>query len=418
MSFEERLRTTLADDLDRLEVSPGNPAAAQRDGDQLRRRTRWTVGTAAAASVAVVITAATVALQSGEKERTDVAPPPVAAGWAQLPDPPISPRTKGIAAWTGTEAIFLGGETDNICPPNASCVREADHARDGAAYDPETKTWRTIAQAPVPVTAYLQHVMVGDVLVLVADDGSWHAYDASEDEWRDLPGPANPQPYPDLLSALDDKVYALDRRDVVQVLDLETATWSSLPASPHQPKIEAQAVMATPEGITVVGVDATAPNDGRKPSWLLAEVYAGGEWRRLKRSDMIGGYVWHWTGQRLVAPDLDCADGGEVDSYGSCIPQGGTLDPGTGTWAEFTGAPEPGTGGLSVYAADGPLVASYGFVYDDTTGRWTELTVPGTADYDTAAVWADGTLITFGGLQPDKGWGKDALSREVWAFTP
>jgi hypothetical protein len=418
MSFEDRLSTSLVHTLDQLEVPAGDVGAARRAGRRQRRRRTWATGLAVGATLAVV-SAGFALTRGGDDGDGRLDPAPSSPGWTALPDAPIPPRTKGIAAWTGSEAIFLGGETDNICPPNASCKGLQTYARDGAAYDPEAKTWRSLAQAPVPVTAYLQHVMVGDVLVLVADDGSWHAFDASEDQWRDLPAPADPQPYPDQLSALDGKVYALDRRDVVQVLDLDTATWSSLPASPHEPKIEAQTVLATPEGIVVIGVDSTAPNDGRTPSWLLAEAYEKGEWRRLERSDMIGGYVWHWTGTRLVAPDPGCADGGEVDNYGSCVPQGGFLDPGTGTWSHFTSIPEPGDGGLSVFAADGPLVASYGFVYDDTTGTWAKLPVPaGAADYDTAAVWADGDLIAFGGLHSGQGWGKEALSNEAWSWTP
>ena len=118
MSFEDRLRTSLADNLDRLEVSPGDPAAAQRAGDRQRRQRTWTTGLAAAAVLAVVATGVVVARSGDDDGRLD--PAPDTGSWTPLPDAPVSPRTRGLAFWTGSEAVFLGGETGNLCPPTAS----------------------------------------------------------------------------------------------------------------------------------------------------------------------------------------------------------------------------------------------------------------------------------------------------------
>jgi len=417
MSFEERLSTSLARTLDRLEVPPGDVGAARHAGDRQRRQRNWTAGLAATAVLSVVATGVALARTGeGDDGRLDPAP---ATSWTPLPDAPISPRTGGIAVWTGTEAIFLGGEIDNICPRTASCKEPPTYAKDGAAYDPAAGTWRTIAPAPAPVAGYNRSAVVGDNLVLVDEDGGWHAYDASDDRWRELPAQPDGPADPGLLSATDGRIYALGRGDVVQVLDLGTEEWSALPRSPHEPRIEAHLVHATPEGIVVTGVDSTAKNDGTVPSWVFAEVYDGTSWRRLDRSDMVGGYSWHWTGERLVAPDLDCVDGGEVNGYGRCVPQGGILDPGTGAWAKLPDPPEIGAGGWSLQVEDGPLMATYGYVYNDSAGTWTKLTRPdGAPDYQVASVWADGTLIAFGGLDSEHGWDKDALSNRAWSWTP
>jgi len=417
MSFEERLSTSLARTLDRLEVPAGDVGAARRAGDRQRSQRNWTAGLAAAAVLAVVATGVALARTGeGDDRRLDPAP---ATSWTRLPDAPISPRTGGLAVWTGTEAIFLGGEVDNICPPSADCAEPSTYAKDGAAYDPATGTWRAIAAAPVPVAVHTPHATVGDNLVLVGDDGSWHAYDSSADRWRELPARPDAQPYPGLLSTIDSRVYVLGRGDAVQVLDLDTEKWSTLPASQHKPRIDAQTVVATPEGIVVTGVDSTAKNDGTVPSWVFAEVYDGTTWRRLDRSDMVGGYVWYWTGQRLVAPDMQCTDGGEVNGYGRCIPNGGTLDAGTGAWGLLPDPPEVGTGGWSVIAQDGPLMAIWGYAYNDSVGTWTKLSRPDAApDQSVAAVWADGTLIAFGGVDSERGWDKDSLSNRAWSWTP
>jgi hypothetical protein len=420
MTIEDTLRQGLSETLDTLEVPPGDPGRAFREGDRGRgRRRTWRVGVAVAAGAALACAGVVVGLGWDGGDQVDPAP---AGGWTRLPDPPISPRTGGIAGWTGSEAIFLGGEIDNLCHPNASCTRPSVYGRDGAAYDPASDSWRRIARAPVPVGNYTPRAMVGDNLVIVADNRTWHAYDASEDRWRQLPTPPQ-QPSWDLggitLSVLDGRVYAIGRT-AVQVLDLAKETWSALPVSPIQPKLDRHYVAATPEGVVVVGLDSTQPNDGTKPSYLMAEVWDSGRWHRLERSDMMGGFGgWHWTGERLVSPDIQCVDGGETNGYGRCIPNGGTLDPGTGTWGPLPNSPDPEVvgGGWGLDAAEGSRILTWGYLYDDRTGRWTKLPSPaGAPQGGTAAVWADGTLIAFGGVDWETR--EPRLSNLAWTWTP
>lgn len=417
MSIEDRLSESLARNLDQLDVPAGDVGVARRMGDRQRRQRTWTTGLAAAAALAVVATGVTVARSGDDDGRLD--PAPATGTWTRLPDAPLSPRTGGIAVWTGTEALFFGGEIDHICPPNASCVSDSTRAKDGAAYDPESRTWRTIAPAPVTVGAHTPHALVGGTLVVIGDDRTWHAYDVGQDRWRDLPKlPVTL--HSGGLSALDGRVYALGR-DAVHVLDVERGQWSTLPGSPHEPRIEPQEVSATPEGIVVLGLDSTATNDGTVPSYVFAEVYTEERgWRRLERSDVLGGWgPWHWTGTRLVSPNLECFDGGEVNGYGRCIPSGGTLDPASGIWEPLSDLPAPGSGGWSLNGAGGPLMLSWGYAYDDSARTWTRISQPnGAPNYSVAAVVADGTVIALGGLDPDKGWDKDALSNRAWSWTP
>ncbi|WP_109509803.1 hypothetical protein [Nocardioides speluncae] len=418
MTIEDTLRQGLSDKLDTLDVPHGDAGRALREGDRGRGRQRhWRIGIAVATGVALVCAGVAVGLRWDGSNEVDPAPTP--ADWTRLPEPPLSPRTGGVAAWTGSEALFVGGEIDNLCPPGADCSQPSTYARDGAAYDPVSGTWRRIADAPVTVAAHTPHAMVGDNLVIIGDDGLWHAYDTSEDRWRGLPEPPGKARGEGLarLSAYDGRVYTLGPI-AVQVLDLAKGDWSALPVSPAQPRLESHYVTATPEGVVVVGLDSTQPNDGIKPSYLLAEVWDGESWRRLERSDMLGGYGgWHWTGERLVSLYLGCMDGGEVNGYGRCIPTGGILDPGTGTWASLPDAPAEGSGGWSLNAAEGSRMVSWGYLYDDRTGRWTKVPRPAGAPRDgTAAVWAAGTLIAFGGVDWETP--EPRLSNRAWAWTP
>jgi hypothetical protein len=416
MTIEDTLRASLAARLDALDVPPGDVGRALRDGHTERRRRPWVAGLAVAATV-VLVAALGFALRSGGPDRAD--PAPATWEWVRLPDAPLSPRTGVLAVWTGREALFLGGNTSNICPPNALCTEAATAARDGAAYDPATRRWRTIAPAPVPIEAGVRLAVVGNTVVVVGNDGTWHGYDLDADTWRGLPEPPNAPKYIYGTSVLDGRVHILGRGGEVQVLDVQTQTWSTLPASPHQPAIHRSVVQATPEGIVVFGTDSTVKDDGTVPSYVLAEVYRDGTWHRAPRSDMVGGYGWHWTGERLVAPSFECVDGGEANPYGRCIPEGGIFDPGTLTWADLPDPPDPAQGLLDGVAAQGPRYLARGHVYDDTAGTFTPL--PRNDDlelYGAVTVWAGDSLITFGGLDVEKGWKDSSLTSQAWAWTP
>lgn len=423
MTLEEMLRTTLAERLDGLDVPPGDPRQAIARGGQERRHRRWSVALAAAAAVVLVAVTGAVLLRDEESGRQPAPAPAPAGSWTPLAAPPLTPRASAVAVWTGREALFLGGELDHLCPPNADCARPPTTARDGAAYDPATGGWRTVAAAPVPIPYYARTAVAGGLVVLAWDE-RWYAYDPQADRWSELPPPPV-EPvgaFDELtgLSVLDDEVHTITGDGRVLVLDPVARAWSTLPSSPHRPRLDAQAVAATPEGVVVLGTDSAAVSDGTVPDLLLAEVWDGSSWTRLEQAEILGGWGgWHWTGERLVSPYGECLDGGQVNGYGRCIPTGGALDPATGTWAEVPPAPQPVQGeyaGWWLNASDGVRIATWGHVYDDRTEVWTPIPWPaGAPEHGTAAVWADGTLIAFGGVS----WDREAeLSGSAWAWTP
>jgi hypothetical protein len=151
--------------------------------------------------------------------------------------------------------------------------------------------------------------------------------------------------------------------------------------------------------------------------------FSDGGWTRLPPVDIMpSGTVWHWTGRRLVAPYSECIDGGEVNNYGRCIPTGGALEVASGTWRAIPSAPVHRHGaGLSLAAAEGSLVATWGHLYDDTDHSWTPLTAPpGAQDLGgVAAVIADGDLIAFGGLTWSDGEGifpEGEATNQAWVL--
>src|SRR4051812_5461424 len=81
--------------------------------------------------------------------------PAVTGSWRPFNAGPLSVRNDSVAVWTGTEMIVIGGIN----------VENEQLLTDGAAYNPTTDTWRSIASLPNAVRP-LSAVWTGnDVIV-------------------------------------------------------------------------------------------------------------------------------------------------------------------------------------------------------------------------------------------------------------
>jgi hypothetical protein len=65
--------------------------------------------------------------------------------WQPIADSPLAPRAFPASAWTGEELLVWGGAD----------ARQERFFGDGAAYDPETGTWRTLPEPPIGARAPL-----------------------------------------------------------------------------------------------------------------------------------------------------------------------------------------------------------------------------------------------------------------------
>lgn len=132
----------------------------------------------------------------GSRHDDGVAYDPDAATWRAIPPAPVPPRAAAVAAWVHGELVVYGGHTQS---------QDGDgfqYLADGAAYDPDTETWRELPASPLPPLNGLDGVDIGDELMLFGgqnpaigvDEQSTAAaaYDPAADEWRtlaDLPSP-------------------------------------------------------------------------------------------------------------------------------------------------------------------------------------------------------------------------------------
>lgn len=373
---------------------------------------------------ALVLAVVLLAVACGAQHSSDDGARISSSDWVALTTPPISPRLGAVTAWTGREALFLGGDTSNPCPPNAECMPPPEIARDGAAYDPASGKWRTVADAPVPIEPFASHAVVDDE-VFVWSGHTLVSYDASEDHWSRYPTPVGVSDDFLQIEAAGNTVIAMwaDGENGVAhygLYDRAGREWQSLPDDPLTPTFD-RVLTWTPVGLVLTAKDRVDNPGSEKPSVVRAAVLDlhALAWRALADSDQIGGYLWTWTGSRMVDPTLGGADGGEVNGYGRTIPYGGVLEPASGTWGTLPNAPKELTGGWPVEAVDGPLVAYAGWLYDDAAGTWTRLPRPEQAPPNPGSpVWAGDQLVVLGGVDYELVYSTDPLSTGAWSYQP
>ena len=334
--------------------------------------------------------------------------------WRPMPSGPLSSREGAHMFWTGGEVFVIGGSDAPPCPPAASCVPPDSPAlADGAAFDPATGQWRTIAPSPVPLGNADGVVHDGRIFLWVTDlDGrpaserAFLVYDPAEDSWERLEIPQS-MPGAFALSDAGDLIVAHQTSqergvDGDYLFDLNLRSWSLLPPDPLQPSFDRTMVWAGSE-LVLLGVEAVAQPGSTGPPVYRAAAYdmASGSWSQLPASEVIAwSPIWYWAGDRIINPSVGSSDGGDVNNYGRLYPFGGILDPASGSWASLpSGADQPTQ--FTGYTAGNPdlLLNFEGWVLDVAGGRWLALDAPDQRDSQGSAVtWAGSDLLVWGGV--------------------
>jgi hypothetical protein len=147
----------------------------------VRRRRRPVVVAAVAACVALAVTVAALVVvtrEVGDGVRTRPAgrePIVTEPGWHALPPAGLGPRGGVSPLWTGREVLVSGGYRLGV----RALVLDG-----GAAYDPQTGTWRDLATAAAHPGAFM--VWAGDRAVWFAKQGGG-IYDPDSGESRAFP---------------------------------------------------------------------------------------------------------------------------------------------------------------------------------------------------------------------------------------
>lgn len=109
---------------------------------------------------------------------------PVTRTWRTLPPAPMHASAGAASVWTGSQMLVWGGSKH----PGGGSDSEVG---DGAAYNPATNTWARITPSPLPATTDPAAVWTGhEMLVFTStyqQTNDVAAYDPASDRWRSLP---------------------------------------------------------------------------------------------------------------------------------------------------------------------------------------------------------------------------------------
>ncbi|MBV9950379.1 MAG: hypothetical protein JO291_00400 [Acidimicrobiia bacterium] len=299
-------------------------ALARTAGRWRARRQRRLAALAVAVVVVVASGAIAIAATSGRDAPVDVhtgtqpAPTTSTVGsgsWRRIAPSPLSPRTEGVAAWTGREVVVVGGSSTASAP-----------LADGAAYDPAQDAWRRIADAPAPFISGSaswtgrELLVAADVEATGGTRTGLYSYDPATDHWKvldpPLVGPLGPLPAHLSRPVWTGKQWVfVDETPAsagsVEAYDPSTAKWAGV-ARPIDGSVRDWAVVWAHDEMVVI---ATADGQGETvdhAGYLGATVdIATGRWHRLPAPRLDdAGSSWVGVGHRVVNPlvgmwDLD-----------------------------------------------------------------------------------------------------------------
>lgn len=165
---------------------------------------------------------------------------PRADRWRRITASPLGPRRTSSTVWTGREVIVWGGcDVDSVQCDDAS---PAAAAGDGAAYDPRADRWRMLPSPPLSPRQRPQAVWTGREMIIWgglldrSGMGSWAAaYNPTTDSWRALPNSPFPPRADAVMAWTGQELLVWDGHDGASY-DPVADRWSRLPPSPLSPR--------------------------------------------------------------------------------------------------------------------------------------------------------------------------------------
>ena len=363
--------------------------------------------------------------------------------WERLPASPLSWRQVSVVAWTGKEILMVGGN-DFRCPPTASCVTPEPLVgfTDGAAFNPSTRSWRSIAESPEPIWSGIPAVVGGKLFIMTFDtddESLLLAYDIAGDSWTvvDLPEPK----VGDMLAATDDALVVYPQsaesgRRADWLYYPEGSRWQRLPDDPSGNLFDRQVVWDGSDLYRFGKLITPSPGGASGPAALLTARLAGDRWEELAEGPVLGGWDSIVAGSQIIFPILGCSDGGDVNGYGECIPYGGVFDTDRQEWVPLPDANDTDDSEelAPIYAGATTgtellLSASDTWYLDTASGEWRP--VPpidgerfgGPVPADESPWWAATGVgpygFAFGGIRWGSGYGANGkVVDEYWLWKP
>jgi len=326
---------------------------------------------ALAGLVALPVAALLMTARGQDSEPVDGAPA-FADAWERLPDPPIEPRVRVVSVWTGREALFVGGHT-LACAPIWRCPMTSGHLpTDGAAFDPETEVWRTIAEAPFGFSGASTAVVQDSVYFLVQPAAGEQTgstllqYSIENDEWTEVEGTAAFMQERALAATADGRLVVYRSNGQLQgvdyIYDPAANSWSTLPADPFSDGFDRE--MHALDGSLYL-LDY-APEDGAVPipptAVRLARFTPGDRaWQVLPSTESFNIAATYAGEGLLVNP------GGPNDRPWPAI-----FDVVAGLWRDLPAMPVPQGAGGVLGRNSGRVISPNGVFFDAVSETWVE----------------------------------------------
>lgn len=316
-------------------VSPDPSAAASPEASSApigRLRGRWTrmseAPIKARSGHSVIWTGTEAIYWGGDGPGSGAAYDPGRDTWRRIARAPISKRVGHTAVWTGSEMIVWGG------------AGRRGVLRSGAAYDPATDTWRRIATPEGPVARYAHEAVWTGSLMLIdgrqrlrRDPGGSGpvigglAYDPASDSWTAIP--------PDPLGDLDTRWIAWTDGGMLLVgygvgpwepgmalFDPVTTTWTVLTGAPLG-SWDGSRPTTTPDAVLMVDIHPPRDADEGPGGFVLDTVRWCWRTPGSIPPNNTANLEAVWTGSLLIAPGL----------------RGLAYDPVADTWSRLPRAP-------------------------------------------------------------------------------
>ena len=294
---------------------------------------------------------------------------------------PLDPRLSADLIWTGEEMIVWGGKQarDGL----TTLV-------DGAAFNPDTDEWRSIASFPLQGPQATRAVWADGEMIVVSPNGTF-GYDPKADSWRTIGNGVVPSEWHDRMLYFEEKVYVWARSSLINELTLETGQWRPVDG---------------PE----MAMQHAAPFAG-----VLREVNERLIAITLDENVCFGKHFWQLNGDRWdPLPDFslatdtnaDCSAANQSASVGNSLViwdeqshPSAVYSPSSKQWREIHPIPLGGLEGPPGPVPMGPdhflVLMGAAAIFDATTEEWTRVILPGQGT-DAEMIWTGEEILAWG----------------------
>ena len=164
---------------------------------------------------------------------------------------PLTARVFADVMWSGTEMLVWGGSDQEVAP----------NVADGAAFDPNSNTWRMLPPAPeLHPKAATRAVLANDQMIVVARDVTL-SHHLPSGEWSVLGEGRVPPQQPGKLVWNGESVFMWS--DALWRLDVVSGDWTALDEPPMEIGPEPWMRSLHALGDVVLAAGSTGPCDGR-----------------------------------------------------------------------------------------------------------------------------------------------------------